>query len=260
VCNSGGDEATADLLDALPNAIVFTAGDNAYENGSLSDFSACYEPSWGRHKARTRPSVGNHEYQTPGAAGYFAYFGAAAGDPAQGYYAYDAGTWRIIVLNSNCTIVSCATGSPQEQWLRSELLANAARNVLAIWHHPRFTCSNVHGSDARVQPFWDALHQYGADLVVNGHDHNYQRYAPQNAAGTGDATYGIRQFIVGTGGRSTYAICPIANREVGNDTTFGVLKLTLRADSYDWEFIPVAGAVFTDSGSAATHGPPPPPR
>lgn len=254
-CGGSGDEATAALLDSI-DGTVFTLGDNAYPDGSTKDFADCYDPSWGRHKARTRPAVGNHEYQTPGGAGYYNYFGAAAGDPAKGYYAYDLGAWRIVVLNGE---IDHSAGSTQEQWLRAELTAHANLCTLAIWHEPRFT-SGAHGNDASFNAFWQALYQFGADVVLNGHDHHYERFAPQNPSGAADSTYGIREFIVGTGGKSLFAaIFPQPNSQVRNASTYGVLKLTLHAGSYDWEFVPAAGGTFTDSGSSVCHAAPTPP-
>jgi hypothetical protein len=246
-CGSDGDEATASLLDNIPGT-VFTTGDNAYPNGSAEEFANCYDPSWGRHKARTYPSAGNHDYQTPDGAGYFAYFGSAAGEPGKGYYSYELGTWHIVVLNSN---LSVAAGSPQEQWLRADLEAHPAECTLAYWHYPRFSSGVVHGSDASMQPLWQALYDHGADVILAGHEHNYERFAPQDPSGIADPTRGIRQFVVGTGGRSHYVFGnPILNSEVRNDDTYGVLKLTLHSSSYSWEFIPEAGKTFNDSGNA----------
>jgi acid phosphatase type 7 len=249
-CNSSGDEATARLLDSIAGT-VFTAGDNVYEAGTSAEFAACYEPSWGRHKARTRPAPGNHEYNTSAAAPYFAYFGDAAGNPSQGYYSYDLGAWHIVVLNSNCSrIGGCGADSPQERWLRDDLAAHPATCTLAYWHHPRFSSM---GNNSGMQPFWQALYEHGADVVLNGHAHNYERFAPQDPAGRGraDPARGLREFIVGTGGRSLHAIQrPIRNSEVYNSNSFGVLELTLHPTSYEWHFHPVAGQTFVDSGSA----------
>ncbi len=248
-CGSSGDEATAALLDAIPGT-VFTTGDNAYNNGSAADFANCYEPSWGRHKTRTRPSPGNHDYRTSGAAGYFAYFGANAGPTGVGYYSYDLGDWHIVSLNSN---ISMSAGSTQEQWLRADLAATTKTCTLAYWHHPRFS-SGSHGSSTEPQPLWQALYDYDADVVLVGHDHNYQRFAPQTPDGTRDDPRGIRQFVIGSGGRSHYNFStPIANTEAYNTDTYGVLKLTLAADAYTWEFVPVAGSTYTDSGTGICH-------
>ncbi len=253
VCNGTGDESTARLLDLI-SGTVFAAGDTAYPNGSAIDFANCYEPTWGRHLARTRPAVGNHEYQTPGAAAYYAYFGAAAGDPAEGYYAFDLGEWRVIVLNTNCAIVSCLAGSPQEQWLRAELAAGTAQCQVAVGHHPRFSSGNEHGSNATVQPLWQALHDAGAELLLSGHEHNYERLAPMNAVGEPDAAAGVRQFVVGTGGVGLRAgFSPVATSEVRQASSHGVLQLTLGSGAYEWEFIPIAGQTFTDRGSGSCH-------
>ena len=259
LCGSSGDEATAQLLDAIFSGgaygNVFTAGDNAYNSGTASEFADCYEPSWGRHKARTKPAPGNHDYYTGDASGYFGYFGAATGDPSKGYYSYNLGSWHIIVVNSNCSEVGgCDAGSPQEQWLRVDLAANPAACTLAYWHHSRFSSSSVHGSSTATQAIWQALYDYGAEVVVSGHDHDYERFAPQDANGAADPAGGIRQFVVGTGGKSHYAFgAPIANSEVRNGDTYGVLKMTLHSTSFDWEFVPVAGKTFSDSGSQSCH-------
>jgi len=251
-CNNNDDEATTQLLDGI-SGTVFTLGDNVYPSGAPTSYTNCYDPTCGRHKARTYPVPGNHDYVTPGAPGYFNYFGAAAGDPSKGYYSYDLGAWHIVVLNSNCSAVGgCGAGSPQEQWLRADLAAHPALCTLAEWHHPRFD-SGIYGNNSAMQPFWQALYDYQADVVLNGHDHNYQRFAPQAPTGAADPTQGIREFVVGTGGSSHYSFpgTPTPNTEVRNDATFGVLKLTLNATGYDWQFVPVAGSSFTDSGSAA---------
>lgn len=246
-CSGTGDDATANLLDGIAGTVI-TLGDNAYDNGSSTDFSNCYNPTWGRDKARTHPSAGNHDYNTSGAAGYFGYFGAAAGDPSKGYYSYNLGAWHIIVLNSE---INHAAGSPQELWLRQDLAANPAACTLAYWHRPLFSSGSTHGSNPDMQPLWQALMDYHADLVLSGHEHNYERFAPQTASGAASAQ-GIREFVVGTGGRSHYGFgTPIANSLVRNSDTYGVLKLTLHASGYDWQFVPVAGSSFTDSGSAS---------
>jgi acid phosphatase type 7 len=253
-CVSDGDEATASLLDAI-GGVVFTLGDHAYEAGTPIEFEACYEESWGRHKARTRPTPGNHDYLTAGASGYFDYFGAAAGERSRGYYSYRLGSWHIVVLNSNCGEVGgCDSGSPQGQWLRANLAANPAPCTLAYWHHPRFS-SGPHGSDSTVQAFWQALHDHRAEVVLSGHDHTYERFAPQDAEGRFDPARGVRQFVVGTGGATHHRFAgpAAANSEVRNDDTFGVLKLTLYPSGYEWQFIPVAGRTFTDAGSAPCH-------
>jgi calcineurin-like phosphoesterase family protein len=249
-CSSTDDEATASLLDNI-SGTVFTAGDNAYPDGSAADY-ACYDASWGRHKSRTSPSPGNHEYNTPGAAGYFGYFGSAAGPSGRGYYSYDLGSWHIISLDSE---IPMSAGSAQETWLRADLAASTKQCTLAYWHRPRFSSGTDHGSAADVQPLWQALYDYGAEIVVSGHEHNYERFAPQTPSGAADPAKGIREFVSGTGGESHYNDegTPLANSQVFNGTTFGVLKLTLGSGTYSWQFIPVSGGSFTDSGSGSCH-------
>lgn len=243
-CSSEGDEATAAVLDTI-GGIVFTTGDNAYGDGTPKEFAECYHPSWGRHRDRTYPAPGNHDYETPGASGYFEYFGARAGGPG-GYYAYDAGTWRVYSLNSE------VLDDEQLAWLRADLAAHPRACVMAYWHAPLFS-SGRHGDEPDVRPLWEALEAEGADVVVTGHDHSYERFAPQTAAGAASAL-GIRQFVVGTGGanlRPFESVQP--NSEARNASTHGVLKLTLAPGDYSWEFVPAAGGSFRDSGSDACH-------
>ena len=250
-CNNNSDEATAKLLDANLNGIVFVLGDNAYEIGSTTEFNTCYNPTWGRHKGRTMPAVGNHEYGTTNAAGYFGYFGFAAGDPAKGYYSYDTGDWHVVVLNSR---TGGTPSSTQLDWLRADLTSSTKSCTLAYWHHPRFSSGFEHGNNVAMQPFWDLLYEFNADVVLNGHDHDYERFAPQTPTGVADSQRGIREFVVGTGGRALYSLGTLkANSEVYNSNTFGVLKLTLSPGGYSWQFIPVAGQTFTDSGSGSCH-------
>lgn len=245
-CSGSGDDATANLLDSLAGTVI-TLGDNAYDSGTSTEFANCYNPTWGRDKSRTKPAAGNHDYVTSGAAGYFSYFGAAAGDPARGYYSYNLGAWHIIVLNSE---INNAAGSPQETWLRQDLAANPAACTLAYWHKPLFSSGSTHGSNPGMKALWQALSDYHADVVLNGHEHNYERFAPQTADGVASAT-GMREFVVGTGGKSHYPFGTIlANSQVRNSDTYGVIKFSLHANNYDWQFIPVAGATFSDSGSA----------
>ena len=243
-------EPTAALLDNIPGT-VFTAGDNAYSDGSAANYAQCYDPSWGRHKTRTRPAPGNHDYHTSGATGYFDYFGANAGPSGLGYYSYDLGAWHIISLNSQ---VGIDATSPQGQWLQADLSANTKRCIVAYWHYPRFSSGASHGSDADMDAFWAPLYQAGATIVISGHDHEYERFAPQAPDGTADPVRGIREFVVGTGGASLYSFAtPLPNSEVRDATSHGVLKLTLSDGSYTWQFVPVAGDSFTDSGSGTCH-------
>jgi len=251
-CSTTTDEATAKLLDGI-SGTVFTLGDNVYNSGTSAEFANCYNPTWRRHKARTKPAVGNHEYLTSGASGYFNYFGAAAGDPKKGYYSYDRGVWHVIVLNSNCSNVSCAVGSPQEQWLRADLSAHPNKCTLAYFHAPLYS-SGQYGNSTYVRPFWEALYKANADVVLSGHEHDYERFAPQNPYGAFDSARGIREFVVGTGGtylRPFGTIKP--NSQSRNASAHGVLKLTLNSSGYAWKFVPVAGKTFTDSGTASCH-------
>ena len=245
-CAGGGDEATAALIDAIPGT-VFTAGDNAYPSGREVDFTNCYAPSWGRFKQRTYPAPGNHDYATTAAAAYYAYFGSSAGDPAKGYYSYNLGAWHIVVLNSE---IDASTGSAQEKWLRQDLASNPRVCTLAYWHRPVFSSSSIHGNDPRFKTLWQALYDYRAEVVINGHDHTYERFAPQTPGGIASPR-GIREFVAGMGGYSHYPFGAIQpNSQVRNSDTYGVLKFTLHAASYDWLFVPEAGKTFTDSGSS----------
>ncbi len=254
-CSTDGDEATANLLDAIPGT-VFTLGDNAYESGTPAEFTNCYGPSWGREpiKSRPRPVPGNHDYDTSGATGYYGYFGAAAGDPTRGYYAYDLGAWRVYVLNSNCgSIGGCGAGSAQEQWLRADLAANPRECAIGMWHHPRFS-SGEHGSSPATEALYQALYDANAELVLVGHDHDYERFGPQTAGGETDDARGLVQIVVGTGGTSLRQFGRIRpNSLVRNAETWGVIRLSLAAGSWSLDFIPVAGRTFTDTGSGTCH-------
>lgn len=256
-CATSGDEATARLLAANAGTVA-ALGDNAYDSGSAEEYRRCYGPTWGRFKGRTRPVPGNHEYLSEGAEGYFDYFGEAAGDPAEGYYSYDLGTWHVVALNSDrCTteIGGCNALSQQVRWLKVDLDANeAGLCTLAYMHHPRFSSGEEHGSTPEVKPLWEALYESGADVVLSAHEHNYERFIPQDPDGKADPEHGIREFVVGTGGKSHYKIeTTLANSEVHNDETYGVLKLTLHRESYTWRFVPVENAKFTDSGHGRCH-------
>lgn len=248
-CGSPGPVATAALLDSIPGT-VFTAGDNAYMDGSARNFEECYHPSWGRHRSRTRPVPGNHDYETAGAAGYFEYFGANAGPAGRGYYSYELGGWLVLALNSESP---ASEGSAQLSWLRDTLsAARDARCTIAYWHHPVFT-SGPNGDSPRMRDAWRVLQEFKADVIVTGHDHIYERFAPQTFDGIADQERGIRQFVVGTGGVALTG--PQARRSTSEvvGTAWGVLKLTLRDSAYDWEFIPASGASFRDSGTGVCH-------
>ena len=260
-CGRTQDNATANLLDGIAGT-VFTAGDNAYPNGTSTDFNNCYDPTWGRQKSRTKPVIGNHEYDSSSsAAGYFGYFGSAAGNVGQGYYSYDIGAWHIVVLNTNCSSPGvtggCGSSSPQNQWLIADLAAHPTSCTAAIFHHPRFSSTQTSISSTGAT-LWTTMYNAGVDLVIAGHRHGYERFAPQTVAGVADPSFGLREIVVGTGGESLvgFGSNVMANSEVRNGTTYGVLKLTLHSSSYDFQFIPIAGQSFTDSGTTSCHGAP----
>jgi hypothetical protein len=250
-------EATAALLDGIEGT-VFTAGDNAYRDGSAANYTDCYAPTWGRHKARTRPAPGDRDYRTSGAAGYFGYFGAAAGDPATGNYSYDLGDWHVVVLN---TKLSLTPSSAQMTWLRGNLTASGKACTAVIMHRPYY--SSVTGIAADLAPLWDTLYTRGVELVLSADNVVYERFAPQDANGTADAAFGVRQFIVGTGGAAHQAFGTIrANSEARMTGVYGVLKLTLGATGYEWQFISDPRKPYTDTGTGSCHAAPgvvPPP-
>ncbi|GAB1645776.1 metallophosphoesterase family protein [Krasilnikovia sp. MM14-A1259] len=254
-CEGSADDRTAALVAAQPGT-VFTLGDNAYPDGTAADFQRCYGPGWGRFRGRTRPAPGNHEYHVAGAAPYFAYFGRAAGPRGRGYYSYNVGGWHVVVLNTNCGAVAggCRTGSPQQRWLRADLAASGARCTVAIVHHPLFTSVARHPPDTATRPLVRTLYAAGAELLLAGHNHTYERFAPQDADGRSDPARGIRAFVVGTGGAPLHTFGRrAAHSQVRNDRTFGVLKLTLSAGAYRWQFLAVPGSHFTDSGGGTCH-------
>ena len=256
-CGDATDDSTAALLGRI-GGTVFTAGDNAYPDGYYQDYANCWAPSWGRYQAVVHPAAGNHEYHdsiTSGAADYYRYFfrehGTVVGDSGRYYYSYDLGAWHVVVLN---TFIDMSAGSSQEQWLRADLAASTKQCTLAYMHYARFSSGSVHGSYSEVQPLWQALYDYGAEIAIAGHDHEYERFAPQTPDGHLDTVRGIRAFVVGTGGGGLYSFgTPLPNSQVRNSSTWGVLKLTLADGSYSWEFVPITGQTFTDSGSGTCH-------
>jgi acid phosphatase type 7 len=251
--NLSGAEATAKILEENSGTVA-AIGDLAYPDGTRENFK-CYDKTWGRVKSRTRPAPGNHEFHSQGATFYFEYFGDAAGDPKNGFYSYDLGAWHIISLNSECLeIGGCNEGSREEKWLRTDLAAHPAACTLAYFHKPLFSSGGAHGDAPEIRPIYQALYDANVDVILSGHDHDYERFAPQDPDGKLDPTRGIREFVVGTGGKNHRPFgAPEATSEVRDTTTFGVLKLTLHSTSYEWTFIPEAGKTFTDSGSDHCH-------
>ncbi|WP_394539161.1 DNRLRE domain-containing protein [Lysobacter enzymogenes] len=250
ICDTSGNacQGTSDLIVSINPTAVFTAGDNAYNSGTLSEYNNRYAPTWGRFKALTSPSPGNHDYSTTGAKGYFDYFNGSgnqtgpAGDRSKGYYSWDVGDWHFIALN---TMSGGTVAQTQIDWLKSDLAANTKPCTAAYFHHPLLSRGSYSGY-SQVKPFWDALYAAKADLVLVGHDHNYQRYGKMNPDKAA-ASDGIRQVLVGTGGRAFYGISGShALLEASNDSTFGVLKLTLTASGYTGDFVPRAGSSYSD--------------
>ena len=262
--SSCAEKATSDLLLGIAPVAVLNLGDNQYYCGSAEAYQQSYDPSWGRLKSITHPSVGNHEFLTSGgtgcttanqgAAGYYSYFGSAAGSPGQGYYSYDVGTWHLIALNSNCGDAGgCSASSPQGRWLENDLATHTNYCTLAYWHIPLYSSGGRANNNSKT--FWTALYNHDADLVISAHDHTYERFAPQDPNGNLNLARGMREFIVGSGGANHTSFTTIfPNSEIRNSDTFGVLKLTLHPTSYDWQFAPVPGKTFTDSGTQACHG------
>jgi hypothetical protein len=246
-CSRDRSQETATLLDKIPGT-VFTAGDHAYPNGTTQEFIECYGLSWGRHRQRTRPSLGNHDYESNQAVPYFKYFGDKSGPAGRGFYSYNLGAWHIVSLNSNSNATFWRKA--QEEWLRQDLAANRTACALAYWHHPYVSSGKNHGNHPHMRSLFTILYQHGVDVAITGHDHIYERFAPQDPNGKADSQ-GIRQFIAGTGGTPLYQIGTIKPKsEVRNGTTHGVLKFALHPTSYDWEFIPIAGHKFNERGSA----------
>jgi hypothetical protein len=248
LCGSPAVAATAELVDRVAG-VVFTTGDHAYPNGSAQNFRDCYEPHWGRHRARTRPTPGNHDYEFGAGAAYYAFFGENAGPSGLGYYSYTAGPWRVIAVNSE---IAVGPGSTQLLWLRSELAASQARCTMVYWHKPLFS-SGPNGPNRGLREIWRTLYEFDADLVVNGHDHLYERFAPQDPDGRLDPQRGIRQITVGTGGGNLYTPITSAANTEAIGLAHGVVRLTLSAGNYQWEFIPIPGASYSDSGIGQCH-------
>ena len=253
-----GAQATAKLVEQIPGT-VFAAGDLAYEHGNASEFRDCYGPTWGRFKNRTRPTLGNHEYGVPNAAAYFDYWGAQAGPVGQGYYSYDLGVWHVVALNTNCDapgLGGCGAGSPQETWLRHDLSQHPNACIVAYGHHALFSSGlfKRHAIHPELKQLWLDLYAAHADLMLVGHEHSYERYAAQDPDGNADPKHGIREIVVGTGGRCHDPLgFATPNSEVRDADTFGVLKVTLLPRSYTWEFIPEEGKTFRDSGGGICH-------
>jgi acid phosphatase type 7 len=261
-CNyPGGARATAKLIEQIPGT-VFAAGDLVYEKGSAENFKNCYDPTWGRFKDRTRPALGNHDYVNHKTSGYFQYWGEHAGLPGKGYYSYNLGDWHIVALNTNCDekdLGGCGTGSPEETWLKEDLAKHPNACILAYGHHALFSSGvfKRHAVHPELKPFWGDLYAAHADLVLAGHEHSYERFAPQNPEGQADPLNGIREIVVGTGGRSHDLLgFATPNSEVREWETFGVLKLALSPGKYTWEFIPEEGKTFRDSGNGVCHNHP----
>jgi hypothetical protein len=255
-CPSENDKITAAMLEQFPGATIFTAGDNSDSLDPDYAYKNCFGPTWGRFKDRIHPAMGNHDYdENDSPEEYFEYFGKAAGAPGKGWYSYDLGGWHIVVLNSECEDVGgCEAGSPQEKWLKADLAAHPTQCSMAVWHIPRYSAHYAEGLPF-VEDFWEDLYKAGAELVVNGHYHYYERYAPMDPEGKLDEAKGIREFIVGTGGAKleTRGRSCNGNCQVFDQITHGLIKLTLHPDSYDWEFLPEPGKTLADSGSGKCH-------
>jgi hypothetical protein len=256
-CTTTGDDSTASLLDNLPGT-VFALGDMAFPDGSAAAYANCYEPSWGRHKARTYALLGNHEYDTGTAGASFDYFGDRVGPRDRGYYSFDLGNWHVVVLNVNDFTVDSLvpfSGTDQDRWLQADLAANSKQCTLAMWHSPRFFSSDTLGwtSNSYVKPVWERLYAGGVDVALNGQQHHYEHFAPLTPAGARDDKKGIRQFNVGTGGESSKMPAVIAEYSEALTDVYGVLRLTLDYGTYSWEFVPVVPGQFSDTGTGTCH-------
>ena len=247
ICDSSsGCSKTASLIAQIKPTHVLTIGDNAYPDGTLSNYTSYYEPYWGQFKAITSPAPGNHDYHVSGGADYFTYFG----NPPP-YYSFDVGSWHLVSLDGE---ISTSSGSAQETWFRNDLATHTNKCTLVYWHEPRFSSGAEHGDDTSKQTLWQDAYNGGVEVVLSGHDHEYERFAPMNASGVLDTAKGVREFVVGTGGAPLYSFGTIQpNSEVRDNVTWGVLELTLHPDSFDWQFVPVAGETFTDAGSQSCH-------
>jgi hypothetical protein len=258
-CPTQGDEQTALLLDEIvaehPETIIYTTGDNAYQDGSYQEYLDCYEPSWGRHKDRTYPAVGNHEFKQTKAEGYHEYWGDRGGPFDLYYYSYDVADWHIVVLNSECHRVGCEFNSEdgdQVEWLEADLETSDARCTIALWHAPRWS-SGRYSNDSEYDTFWRVLYEHGVEIVLNGHEHLYERFEPMNPDGDVDEARGIQQFTVGTGGGNLRGFRDLQENSAARGSEHGVLQFELGPDGYAWEFLAVDGADFTDAGSATCH-------
>jgi alkaline phosphatase len=265
-CPGGRQAETAELVESLAPDAVFALGDIVYPDGSLDEFLGCYDPSWGKFRSITRAVVGNHEYHAPYAGPFFAYFCGGSGAPFEGRASFDVGAWHVVMLNSNCggdldvpswvpdEFGGCGAGSPQAEWLRADLAAHPSKCTLAMWHHPRFSAGPEPTADW-MRDIWGILREAGVDLVLSGHEHLYERFAPMDADGNADPARGMREFVIGTAGKTPlHTFSGVApNNEARNDDTFGVLRLELRPDGYAWRFVPLAGGTFSDEGEAQCH-------
>ncbi len=261
-CNSDAHHKTAALVDRIKPSVVLALGDLAYPNGSLDDYLDCYDTSWGKFRSFTRAAVGNHEYHTAHAGAFYAYFCGSSGEPFRGYYSFEIGAWHAVVLNSNCgsdpdvpasvkdEFGGCGAGSPQARWLEADLASHPAKCTLAMWHHPRFT-SGTHGDAVFMKDLWRILDAHGADLVLTGHVHNYERFAPLDADGRPHESGRMREINIGTGGHELTGFAQVrSGSEIRDQSSHGVVHLTLDESSYSWEFVPVDGDSFTDRGDA----------
>jgi acid phosphatase type 7 len=245
-----GAEATARLVESIPGTVL-ALGDLAYPNGTEREFRECYEPTWGRFKNRTRPVPGNHEYNSPGAAPYYAYWGERAGKAGEGFYSFEIGAWHLVALNSN--LLGGALEARQEEWLASDLESHRAGCALAFFHHAPFS-SGWHASDRRLSPLLRILYTHGVDVMLTGHDHDYERFAPQDPDGHLDQQRGTRAFVVGTGGARLGIFVPFQDHsEVRISGEHGVLRMTLNANGYRWQFLSAPGRRLLDEGRDACH-------